>query len=189
MAKTPARRCSRAVREAIVRAWFIQSVTPRFKEALRWMAANRKAYHVVDEAELAKASGTEHHGGVCFLIKNATALLLLNGSRRPGKKIAFWRWKMWVTHIISARSCAAARTGVKGVVVQDAGVLESGAAIRTAEGGAEHVEPITGDSFIDTLDQFRKAGYAIVSTSSHNGTPLFKSRAAEENGAGVRPGT
>ncbi len=87
--------------EAIVRAWFIQSVTPRFKEALRWMAANRKAYHVVDEAELAKASGTEHHGGVCFLIKNATALLLLNGSRRPGKKIAFWRWKMWVTHIIS----------------------------------------------------------------------------------------
>ncbi len=70
------------------------------------------------------------------------------------------------------RSCA--HFGVKGVVVQDAGVLESGAAIRTAEGGAEHVEPITGDSFIDTLDQFRKAGYAIVSTSSHNGTPLFK---------------
>ncbi len=41
--------------EAIVRAWFIQSVTPRFKEALRWMAANRKAYHVVDEAELDKS--------------------------------------------------------------------------------------------------------------------------------------
>ncbi len=37
-----------------------QSVTPRFKEALRWMAANRKAYHVVDEAELAKASGLKH---------------------------------------------------------------------------------------------------------------------------------
>ncbi|WP_425249781.1 RNA methyltransferase substrate-binding domain-containing protein, partial [Enterobacter hormaechei] len=33
------------------------------------MAANRKAYHVVDDAELTKASGTEHHGGVCFLIK------------------------------------------------------------------------------------------------------------------------
>lgn len=33
------------------------------------MAVNRKAYHAVDEAELAKASGTEHHGDVCFLIK------------------------------------------------------------------------------------------------------------------------
>lgn len=65
--------------EAIVRAWFIQSVTPRFKEALRWMAANRKAYHVVDEAELAKASGTEHHGGVCFLIK-----------KRHGTSVAQW---------------------------------------------------------------------------------------------------
>lgn len=70
------------------------------------------------------------------------------------------------------RSCA--HFGVKGVIVQDAGVMESGAAIRTAEGGAEYVEPITGDSFIDTLERFRKAGYAIVSTSSHNGTPLFK---------------
>ncbi|MCO6061924.1 tRNA/rRNA methyltransferase YfiF, partial [Pseudomonas sp. MOB-449] len=45
------------------------------------------------------------------------------------------------------RSCA--HFGVKGVVVQDASLLESGAAVRTAEGGAEHDEPITGDSFSD----------------------------------------
>ena len=57
--------------ERIVRARFVQSVTPRFRDALKWLAANRKAYHVVDEEELAKASGTEHHGGVCFLIKSA----------------------------------------------------------------------------------------------------------------------
>ncbi|STJ53634.1 methyltransferase [Escherichia coli] len=71
--------------EAIVRAWFIQSVTPRFKEALRWMAANRKAYHVVDEAELTKASGTEHHGGVCFLIKkrNGTTVAAVG---KPGRR-------------------------------------------------------------------------------------------------------
>ncbi|MCX2945384.1 tRNA/rRNA methyltransferase, partial [Rahnella perminowiae] len=60
--------------DAIVRAWFVQSVTPRFREALRWMAANRKAYHVVEDDELAKASGTEHHGGVCFLIKKRQGL-------------------------------------------------------------------------------------------------------------------
>jgi TrmH RNA methyltransferase len=113
--------------EAIVRAWFIQSVTPRFKEALRWMAANRKAYHVVDEAELAKASGTEHHGGVCFLIK-----------KRHGTSVAQWVAKAAEEDCVLAledvgnphnlgaimRSCA--HFGVKGVVVQDAGVLESG---------------------------------------------------------------
>lgn len=96
--------------DAIVRAWFIQSVTPRFKEALRWMAANRKAYHVVDEAELAKASGTEHHGGVCFLIKNVMAPLLSSGWRKPTLKIACWRWKMSATRTTLAPSCAAART-------------------------------------------------------------------------------
>lgn len=70
--------------EAIVRARFIQSVTPRFKEALRWMAANRKAYHVVDEAELTKASGTEHHGGVCFLIKKRNGTTVQQWVSRAG---------------------------------------------------------------------------------------------------------
>ena len=36
------------------------------------------------------------------------------------------------------------------------------------------MQPITGDSVLDALEQFRKAGYAIVTTSSHAGTPLFK---------------
>ena len=119
--------------DAIVRAWFVQSVTPRFKEALRWMAANRKAYHVVDEEELAKASGTEHHGGVCFLIK-----------KRNGTSVQQWVAKSGEDDCVLAledagnphnlgamiRSCA--HFGVKGVVLQDAALLESGAAIRTA---------------------------------------------------------
>lgn len=83
--------------DAIVRASFVQSVTPRFKEALRWMAANRKAYHVVDEAELAKASGTEHHGGVCFLIKNVTVPPLSSGWVRLGRRTAYWLWKTSLT--------------------------------------------------------------------------------------------
>ncbi|WP_147199447.1 tRNA/rRNA methyltransferase [Pantoea sp. CCBC3-3-1] len=159
--------------DCIVRAWFIQSVTPRFREALKWMAANRKAYHVVDEAELAKASGTEHHGGVCFLIK-----------KRVGMPVGEWLSKAAQKDCVLAledignphnlggimRSCA--HFGAKGVLVQDASLLESGAAVRTAEGGAEHVQAISGESFASGLDAFRKAGYTIVTTSSHQGTPL-----------------
>ncbi|MDU6925880.1 tRNA/rRNA methyltransferase [Franconibacter helveticus] len=163
--------------EAIVRAWFIQSVTPRFKEALRWMAANRKAYHVVDEAELAKASGTEHHGGVCFLIKKRNGLSVNQWLSQSGEEDCVLALEdVGNPHNLGAivRSCA--HFGVKGVVVQDAGLLESGAAVRTAEGGAEHVEAITADSFNDALEQFRRAGYAIVTTSSHQGTPLFQAQ-------------
>ncbi|KJV46954.1 methyltransferase [Pantoea sp. BL1] len=161
--------------ESIVRAWFIQSVTPRFRETLRWLAANRKAYHVVDDAELTKASGTEHHGGVCFIIK-----------KRMGMEVSEWLKKADTKDCVLAledvsnphnlggimRSCA--HFGVKGLLVNDASLLESGAAVRTAEGGAEHVQAISGESFASGLEAFRKAGYTIVTTSSHEGTPLAK---------------
>ncbi|ENC7803635.1 tRNA/rRNA methyltransferase [Salmonella enterica subsp. enterica serovar Bareilly] len=76
------------------------------------------------------------------------------------------------------RSCA--HFGVKGVVVQDAALLESGAAIRTAEGGAEHVQPITGESIVDVLDDFRQAGYTVVTTSSDRGQALFSTTLPEK---------
>ena len=161
--------------ESIVRAWFVQDVTPRFRDALKWMAANRKAYHTVDDAELQKASGTEHHGGVCFLIK-----------KRVGMPVSEWLAQAEEQDCVLAlenvgnphnlggimRSCA--HFGAKGVLVDDASLLESGAAVRTAEGGAEHVQAISGESFAAGLDAFRKAGYTIVTTSSHQGVPLSK---------------
>lgn len=71
------------------------------------------------------------------------------------------------------RTCA--HFGVKGLMVQDASMLESGAAVRTAEGGAEHIQAIDADGFDGALDEFRRAGYTIVTTSSHKGTtPLTK---------------
>lgn len=161
--------------ECIVRAWFIQSVTPRFKEALRWMAANRKAYHVVDDAELTKASGTEHHGGVCFLIKKRNGTTVQQWvSQAEADDCVLALEDVGNPHNLGAMMRSCAHFGVKGVLLQDAALLESGAAIRTAEGGAEHVQPITGDSVLDAIEQFRNAGYAIVTTSSHAATPLFK---------------
>lgn len=159
--------------DAIVRAWFVQSVTPRFREALRWMAANRKAYHVVDEEELAKASGTEHHGGVCFLIKKRQGLDAQTYLKdAPTKDCVLALEEVGNPHNLGAivRSCA--HFGVNGVLLQDPALLESGAAVRTAEGGAEHIKAINADDFLSVLDTFRKAGYTIVTTSSHKGTAL-----------------
>ncbi len=42
----------------------------------------------------------------------------------------------------------------------------------TAEGGAEHVQAISSESFAAGLEAFRKTGYTIIITSSHQGTPL-----------------
>ncbi|NHB88684.1 tRNA/rRNA methyltransferase [Photorhabdus tasmaniensis] len=168
--------------EAIVRAWFVESVTPRFRSALKWMAANRKAYHVVDEAELAKVSGTEHHGGVCFLIKKRSgfdAETYLKSA--PVKDCVLALEDVGNPHNLGAimRSCA--HFGVQGVILQDVALLESGAAIRTAEGGAEHIKGIDADGFTTTLNKFREAGYTIVTTSSHKGsTNLAKVKLPEK---------
>ncbi|WP_350304851.1 tRNA/rRNA methyltransferase [Photorhabdus viridis] len=168
--------------EAIVRAWFVESVTPRFRNALKWMAANRKAYHVVDEAELAKVSGTEHHGGVCFLIKKRSGLsaeAYLKSA--PVKDCVLALEDVGNPHNLGAimRSCA--HFGVQGVILQDVALLESGAAIRTAEGGAEHIKGIDADGFTTTLNKFREAGYTIVTTSSHkSSTNLAKAELPEK---------
>lgn len=161
--------------DSIVRAWFVQSVTPRFREALRWMAANRKAYHVVEEEELAKASGTEHHGGVCFLIKKRQGLdALAYLKSAPTRDCVLALEEVGNPHNLGAivRSCA--HFGVNGILLHDPAVLESGAAVRTAEGGAEHIKAINADDFLSVLDTFRQAGYTIVTTSSHKGTSLSK---------------
>jgi len=159
--------------EAIVRAWFVQSVTPRFRETLRWLAANRKAYHVVDDSELAKAAGTEHHGGVCFIIKKQTGLDVAAWlSQAAEQDCVVALENVGNPHNLGAimRSCA--HFGAKAILVDDANLLESGAAVRTAEGGAEHVRAVTAPSFLQGLDAFRRAGYSIVTTSSHEGQPL-----------------
>ncbi|KFD20478.1 MULTISPECIES: tRNA/rRNA methyltransferase [Tatumella] len=159
--------------EAIVRAWFVQSVTPRFRETLRWLAANRKAYHVVEDAELVKAAGTEHHGGVCFIIKKHMGQDVSEWLAQSAEKECVLALEnVGNPHNLGAimRSCA--HFGAKGILVDDASLLESGAAVRTAEGGAEHVQAITANNFGQGLDAFRQAGYTIVTTSSHAGQPL-----------------
>ncbi len=76
-------------------------------------------------------------------------------------------------HISGAivRSCAHWR---EEAVVQDAGVLESGAAIRTAEGVRSMLNrsPATALS-IPSISSAKRAT-RLSPTSSHNGTPLFK---------------
>ena len=163
--------------DVIVRGWFTPQVTPRFSDTLRWMAANRKAYHVVDAEEMAKVAGSEHHGGVCLLIKKRRPLHLLDyldTARDSDCLLALEN--VANPHNLGGimRSCA--HFGVRGVVMRQAGNLESGAAVRTAEGGAEFLQPIAVEDFAAGLERLRQAGYTIVTTSSHAGQSVFSTK-------------
>ena len=163
--------------DVIVRGWFTPQVTPRFSDTLRWMAATRKAYHVVDAEEMAKVAGSEHHGGVCLLIKKRRPLHLLDyldTARDSDCLLALEN--VANPHNLGGimRSCA--HFGVRGVVMRQAGNLESGAAVRTAEGGAEFLQPIAVEDFAAGLERLRQAGYTIVTTSSHAGQSVFSTK-------------
>lgn len=164
--------------EAIIRAWFVQSVTPHFREALRWLAANRKAYHVVEDAELSKVSGTEHHGGVCFLIKKRQSFSVADylSQQTKHQDCVLALEEVGNPHNLGGMMRSCAYFGVRGIILREPNLLESGAAVRTAEGGAEHIQAINGVDLPATLESFRQAGYTIITTSSHKGTALAQAK-------------
>lgn len=165
--------------DEVIKLYLDEETAPKFADVMKYLARNRKAYHVVDADELEKIAGSQHHGGVVMVVrrkpvqdiaaylaantaKSRDCLLALDGVGNP--------------HNLGAimRSCA--HFGVAGIVMTEAGLLQSGAAARTAEGGMEHVEGIRCDRLTDALQLCRDAGYSIITTSSHGGESLYRSK-------------
>ncbi|MBT1444694.1 tRNA/rRNA methyltransferase [Shewanella sp. JM162201] len=165
-------------RDDVVKLYLDEATAPKFADVMKHLAKTRKAYHVVGEEELERIAGSQHHGGVVMVVrkkpvadifaylarqkKQRDCLLALDGVGNP--------------HNLGAimRSCA--HFGVSGIVMTEAGLLQSGAAARTAEGGMEHVEGISTARLTDALQACRQAGYTIITTSSHGGESLYASK-------------
>lgn len=165
-------------RERIIRAWFSEPVARRhFPALMKWLAAQRLAYHLVTDDELERITGSGHHEGVCLLVRAeppraATAWLREQGGTAPACVIALEN--VGNPHNLGAILRVAANFGVPAVLVPDAKALAGGAAVRTAEGGAEFVEVLDAPDFAGTVRAFRAAGWQVVATSSHKGTDLFR---------------
>ncbi|WP_424406739.1 tRNA/rRNA methyltransferase [Pasteurella sp. PK-2025] len=164
--------------ESIVRIWATVEMAKKSGELFSYLAENKKAYHVVDQAELTLVSGTEHHGGICMLVKKARpftlsgylaiprkqdCLVLMDGVKNP--------------HNLGGVIRTSAVFGVKGVIVEHAFAdsLNSSSAMRVAEGGMEYVRVLETDYVDSALQQLRQAGYQIIHlTSSKQAKPLSK---------------
>lgn len=160
----------------IIRGYFTEAAARKhFGQLMKTLAQTRRAYHIVDTDELAKVTESTHHEGVCLLVRDvpvarigdwlgqapATAhmVLALEGVANP--------------HNLGAIMRTAAHFGVAAIVTSGAERLRSGAAMRTAEGGAERIPLVEAAGFVDGLVLLQKAGYQIVVTSSHKGTSVF----------------
>ena len=171
----------------IVRAYVTEGTRKAFGSMLKFCAQNRLAYHVVEPADLAKVAESDHTEGVCILAKIPKHpdfnTFLKDSNQAPTDappRVVLWLVGVENPHNVGAILRTAAHFGISAVLVTPAasansaptrpdGWSLSGAAIRIAEGGAEHVPVIVADgSIVDTArDLKRKGGFMLYATSGH----------------------
>jgi RNA methyltransferase, TrmH family len=162
----------------LVKVYLTERTAPKFGTVMKYCAAQRLVYRFVSDLELEKITGSNHHEGVCFVIKKSPVLAATKWLRMHGRKleqIVLALENVGNPHNLGAimRSCA--HFGVPAIAVHDAAAMLSGAAVRTAEGGAEYVEVIEYTRLDTLLSEFRKAGFQIAVTSSHGGVDVYRS--------------
>lgn len=160
--------------QAIVRLWATVAMSHKIGEILSYLANNKKTYHIVDSEELAKVSGSEHHGGICMLVKKPRTLTLEGYLSVPQTQDCL----LLLDGVNNAQNLGgimrtAAFYGVKYLISTNPNALYAPAAWRVAEGGGEYVQPLQCLSPESALQALRQAGYQIVHISPNNqGTAL-----------------
>lgn len=171
-------------REQIIRGYFTEAVARRhFPVLMKWLAQQRLAYHLVTESELERITGSAHHEGVCLLVRASAPRAAgdwLHENRRLRRSCVLALENVGNPHNLGAILRTAAHFGIQAVLVPEARALAAGAAVRTAEGGAEHVAVLDAPALMDTIRDFRAAGWRVVTTSSHQGGDLYATALPEK---------
>ena len=167
-------------RDDIRRVYVTDENVKALGECLKWCAANRIAYHIKTTADLDAVAETVHHDGVMFMArqKKPGSLddLVAKLQRDRGRVIVVLLEDVKNPHNLGAILRVCAHFGVAGVLAAGDTPALSPAAMRTAEGGAEHIEFITVGDGVDAIEQLRQAGVTIVGTSSHTGEAIGAAR-------------
>lgn len=164
--------------ESLIRLYVSQQMAAKFADVMKYLAAAKKAYHIVDDAELEKVAGSGHHGGVVLLVKRKAVIPLAQYLQQKGRKQDCLLALDGVgnPHNLGAITRSCAHFGVGGIIMKQPELLQSGAALRTAEGGGEFVDGLSCDNLPLALKLCKEAGYTLVTTSSHGGSSLYNSK-------------
>jgi len=167
----------------VIRIYITEERVKQFGPMLKWAAANRKAYHVVEDLDLEKLTEATHHQGVCVLAheKESVSVVQLKNALKNTKGPVSIAYLDGVEnpHNLGAIVRTCAHFGVR-YVVGERGRLPamSPSACRVAEGGAEHVDLVAVSNRDKDLQQLRDLGFAIVATAA-TGDSLYRHRFAE----------
>jgi TrmH RNA methyltransferase len=154
--------------QRITRLFFNKDTAPRYGEVCRQLAASRRIYRLVDDAELEKVAGSVHHGGVAAVIE-------LPRMEEPGPlEIGSWvkeSRRLLIldnvanSHNLGAMVRTAAFLGMGDILVsgdrERDDHLITGSMYRTAEGGMEFIRLWQIPDLVQFMERFGK-GMAFV---------------------------
>lgn len=166
--------------QALRKLYLDESRVAAFRDVLKWCATHRVGYRIVGAADLQRLAASSHHEGVVADVLRVAPLALDDwlAALPPGPACALWLDGVGNPHNLGAILRSAAHFGVAALLLPADGELQlSGAAVRVAEGGAEHVPLVQacGDAAAD-FAALREAGFAIAATLVHGGDDLFATR-------------
>jgi TrmH RNA methyltransferase len=137
-----------------------------FAPALREAARQRIAYREVADDELARIAGSVHHEGVCLLVREEPAPSLEQlAARTPSAGFLIALDRVANPHNVGAILRTAAFFGASGLLLAGGSGKRAGlppAAVRVAEGGAEHVPVVRVAELAPALQRLARSGVAII---------------------------
>jgi TrmH RNA methyltransferase len=154
----------------IRRVYLTEENIPFFADALKYCARERIAYHIKTDADLDVVAETVHHDGVLFLAREKPQRSfddVVKELAAPGPASLVLLEDVKNPHNLGAILRVCAHFGVRAVLAAGQTPALSPAAMRTAEGGAEHVDVVPVGDGVDALRALRDRGFRVVATSSH----------------------
>lgn len=171
---------SKAFPDQIIRAYCTETSRGKVGYLLKQLAAQKKAYHIVTASELTVIADSEHHEGLCLLVARPEShseddLLRDTQKWSQANQLILCFDQISNPNNLGAIVRTAAHFGVSALFLCNTPEatlrsLLSGSYHRTAEGGAVHVKIYASEQGATTLQELKKAGWTIYSTSSHGKT-------------------
>ena len=161
----------------IIQVFLTKEKLKTWASVTKYLAHNKKAYHLVTREELDKMTKATHHEDVCMLIKKLPARTLAQFLKsKKDTSILIALENVSNPHNIGAIIRSAAHFGVDGIILNEENSSDAPSAIRTAEGGSEYVEVFSEKNFQRMLDLLLKNKYQIITTSSHAKNSLYDTK-------------
>jgi TrmH RNA methyltransferase len=161
--------------EDIIQLFLTKEKLKTLSSLTKYCAQKKIAYHIVTRDELDQLTKASHHEDICMVIrKRATRSLEAYLQTKPIQSLLMALENVSNPHNVGAIMRSAAHFGVNGLILPEAKIGATAAAIRTSEGGAESVEIYEALDFKKMISLLKKNGYQIITTSSHAKKSLYE---------------